>query len=120
MAKHNITGKEGEEIAVKFLEKIGYKVIERNWQFKKAELDIVARKGDRLVVAEVKTRATNAFGEPEVFVDVKKQRNIIRAANAYVIEKSIDMEVRFDIISVIHNGSETAVTHIEDAFYPLV
>lgn len=120
MAQHNLTGKQGEEIAVKHLAAKGYTVIDRNWRYRKAELDIIARKDGFLVAVEVKTRSTNAFGEPETFVDLKKQRNMIKAANAYVLEKNIGIEVRFDIISVVMMNGEIVVTHIEDAFYPLV
>lgn len=120
MAQHNTTGKEGEELAVKYLLGKGHTLIERNWRFRKTELDIITAKDNFIVVTEVKTRTTNAFGEPETFIDPKKQKNIIKAANAFVLGKDIEQEVRFDIVSVVVNDNGTVITHIEDAFYPLV
>lgn len=118
--QHIITGKQGEEMAVKHLLEKGHVLIDRNWRYRKTELDIITMKDEFLVVTEVKTRSTNVFGEPETAVDMKKQKNIIKAANAYVLEKGIGKEVRFDIVSIVANGSGTMLTHIEDAFYPLV
>lgn len=118
MAEHNETGKTGEELAVKYLEEKGYEILETNWRFKNLEADIIAQKKNILVIAEVKTRRTNYFGEPEEFVDKKKQKNLVKAANAYIELKGIDIEVRFDIISVLMKGEQVFIHQIEDAFYP--
>ena len=115
MAEHNETGQEGEEMAARHLAAKGYKILETNWRFRKLEADIIARKDDLLVVAEVKTRKTNFFGEPETFVNRKKQQNLIQAAHEYIQRKELELEVRFDIISVVLSD-ESAVKHIEDAF----
>jgi putative endonuclease len=120
MAEHNITGEKGEELAASFLKNKGYQVLETNWRFKNLEADIIASIGDTMVVAEVKTRKTNFFGEPETFVTRQKQRNLIKAANEYIQKNQLDLEVRFDIISVILNNSGSTINHIEAAFYPLV
>ncbi len=117
MAEHNETGKTGEELAVKHLEENGYEILETNWRFKNLEADIIAQKKKILVVVEVKTRRTNYFGEPEEFVDKKKQQNLIRAANAYIELKEIDLEIRFDIVSVLMKGEQILIRQIEDAFY---
>lgn len=119
MAEHNDTGMAGEELATEFLTKEGYAILERNWRFGREEIDIIAKKDDILVIAEVKTRSSNFFGEPEEFVDRQKQRALIKAANAYVERKGLDVEVRFDIISVILTSREKKVYHIEDAFSPI-
>ncbi len=118
MAQHNITGQKGEEIAAKYLVDKGYSILELNWRFKNLEADIIATKSKMLVIAEVKTRKSNYFGEPETFVNKQKQKNLIRTAHEYILRNNLDLEVRFDIISVMMNDS-TAVKHIEDAFYPL-
>lgn len=120
MATHNETGTKGEQIAANYLEKKGYTVLETNWRFKNLEADIIASIDKTLVIAEVKTRKSNYFGEPETFVNKQKQKNLINAANEYIIRNQLDMEVRFDIISVIVNDKEIKVNHIEDAFYPLL
>ena len=120
MAEHNDLGKQGEEIAVKFLKNKGYKILETNWRLGKNEIDIIARDGNFIVVAEVKTRQSNLFGEPEIAVTREKQKALIRSANAYVRMKMIDLEVRFDIISIILAKNTEQVNHITDAFYPLL
>lgn len=120
MATHNETGTKGEQIATNYLEKKGYTVLETNWRFKNLEADIIASINKTLVIAEVKTRKSNYFGEPETFVNKQKQKNLIMAANEYVVRNQMDTEVRFDIISIIINDKEMNINHIEDAFYPLL
>ena len=120
MAEHNEKGKQGEEIAVKFLKNKGYKILETNWRLGKNEIDIIAMDGKFIVIAEVKTRQSNHFGEPEIAVTREKQKALIRAANAYVRMKKLDFEVRFDIISIILAKNTEQIHHIEDAFYPLL
>lgn len=108
------TGKNGEEQAAEFLKKAGYIVLELNWRFKHLEIDIIAQHDKELVIVEVKTRASDFFGTPESFVDKEKQRKLIRAAHEYIVERKVDLEVRFDIISVI--SSSQKVYHIQNAF----
>jgi putative endonuclease len=76
MAEHNETGKRGEEIAADYLLSKGYIILETNWRYKNLEADIIATIDNTLVVAEVKTRKTNYFGEPETFVNKQKQKNL--------------------------------------------
>ena len=118
MAEHNLLGTKGEEIAVRYLKKNGYSIRATNWRYGKKEIDIVAEKDDTLVIIEVKTRRGTFFGEPEVFVSKEKRKNLIDAANAYIEKNDIDLEVRFDIISIISNGKTTQLNHLDDAFYP--
>ncbi len=118
MAELHETGKQGEAIAIAYLRKKGYEVLEANWFSDHLEVDIIARKDDLLVVIEVKTRRTSFFGEPEEFVSKSKQKMLIKAANHYLVKKDLDLEVRFDIIGVLFKGDKYQVNHIEDAFYP--
>ncbi|MGB3947804.1 MAG: YraN family protein [Bacteroidia bacterium] len=120
MATHNETGTKGEQIAANYLEKKGYTILETNWRFKNLEADIIASINKTLIVAEVKTRKSNYFGEPETFVNKQKQKNLIKTANEYIIRNSLDLEARFDIISIVMNEQEMKINHIEDAFYPLL
>ena len=115
MATHNELGKKGEDLAAEFLQKNGYAILERNWRFKKAEVDII-RKSDVLAVIEVKTRSTNHFGNPQDFVNQKKIKLLVEAINEYVITKDLDVEVRFDIIAILKNQQKFEIDHIEDAF----
>ena len=119
MAEHNDTGSKGEQLAAAFLVEKGYHILETNWRFKNLEADIIASIYKTLVVVEVKTRKNNYFGEPETFVNRQKQKNLIKAANEYIKLNKMDLEVRFDIISVIMNDTQS-VNHIEDAFYPTI
>lgn len=120
MAEHNLIGKKGEEIALGYLKKKGFKILEINWRFKKAEIDLITLKDDLLVVVEVKTRSSEAFENPKEAVTIGKQKNIIKAADAYIQEKEIDLECRFDVVSVLILKNETSIEHIEDAFHALL
>lgn len=114
------TGKWGEEQAIAYLKEHNYEILAVNWRFKKLEIDIIAQTKDKIVFVEVKTRSTEDFGEPETFVSLKKQRFIISAANQYIIEKNIDLEARFDIVSVLVFNGKWTINHLPDAFYPIV
>ncbi|GGK37049.1 MULTISPECIES: YraN family protein [Flavobacteriaceae] len=116
MAIHNELGKKGEELAVEYLEKDGYIILEKNWFYKKAEVDIIALKGDVLAVIEVKTRSSNYFGNPQDFVNQKKIKLLVDAINQYVTVKDLDVEVRFDIIAILKNQYTFKIEHLEDAF----
>ena len=116
MADHNELGKKGEQLAIAFLVKNEYKILEKNYRFQKAEVDIIAQKKDVLAVVEVKTRSTTYFGNPQDFVNPKKIKLLLSAIDNYVVEKDLDVEVRFDIIAIIHQKKETKIEHLEDAF----
>ena len=112
-------GKRGEQIAIDYLTEKGYKILERNWYFRKKEIDIIAEKDDFLVIIEVKSRSIGFHEDPKDAVNIKKQRFLIQAANAYVYKYDIELEVRFDIITVVfYNEHEYKLNHIDDAFYP--
>ena len=117
MAKHNILGAKGEQLAVDFLIDKGYDIIERNYRFDKAEVDIIASTSDMLVIVEVKTRATKGFGNPEDFVKPKQIQNLVKAADHYIQENELDLEVRFDIVAIIGSGENYDIEHLENAFY---
>jgi len=117
MAKHYDLGITGEKIAVDFLIKKGYKICDINWRFQKAEIDIIAQKENTLVCVEVKTRSSNYFGDPQDAVDAKKIKHLVKAMDHYVVSKNLDVEVRFDIIAIIKNKTETNIEHLEDAFF---
>jgi len=119
MAKHNELGRKGEEIAVEFIKRKGYEVLETNWRHRKAEIDIIAKLDEVLVFLEVKSRSTDHFGRPESFVDARKQQLVADAASVYMEEIGHDWEVRFDIISILfHNEMHQSVDHFQDAFFP--
>jgi putative endonuclease len=109
-------GNWGEEYSVVYLQKKGYEVVERNYRFKKNEIDIIAKFGNNLIIVEVKTRQTAEIGEPWRAVTKSKQKQIIKVANQYVQANQIDLDVRFDIVSIVHNSYRTEIEHIEGAF----
>lgn len=119
MATHNDLGRKGEAMAKAHLEATGYEIMDENWVFGKAEVDLIAYKNSVIIFTEVKTRTGNAFGEPEDFVDARKQRLLVEAADEYIYLMNHEGEVRFDIISILfdRNNNHT-LKHIEDAFWP--
>ena len=118
MAKHNELGKQGEEIAAQYLIEKGYEIVERNWRNKHKEIDIIAKDGKDLVIVEVKTRQNDEYGDPDIAVTRQKQRRLISAANAYLFQNKLDIDTRFDIISIIFKEDKPVIDHIEDAFLP--
>ena len=117
MAEHNELGKFGEELAVEFLQKKGYTVLETNWTFQKAEIDIIVQKDNIVAVVEVKTRSSIDFGLPQDFVKPKKIQLLVKAVNEYIISNDLDVEIRFDIIAIYKEGKIYKIEHIKDAFF---
>lgn len=117
MATHNELGKIGEEAAVEFLLQNGYKILERNWVFQKAEIDIIAQSENTLAIVEVKTRSSLDFGLPQDFVKPKKIQLLVKAVNEYVQQHDLSASIRFDIIAVHKNNDHLQVEHLTDAFY---
>lgn len=114
---HNELGKWGEQYAAEYLEKNGFEILERNWFFAKAEIDIIATKNNELIIVEVKTRISDFFGDPQDFVSSSKIKLLVKAANEYVISNDLDIETRFDIIAVLKNKTQEKLEHFENAFY---
>lgn len=119
MAIHNDTGKAGEKAAIQFLAQNDYEILEENWTYGKAEVDIVALKSNTIIFIEVKTRSSVAFGLPEEFVNPAKQKLLQKAAQAYIEIMEHEGEIRFDIIAVLlTKENQFTINHIEDAFWP--
>ena len=108
-------GKRGEDLAVEYLISKGYQILERNWHSGHKEIDIIALQDTTLAIIEVKTRKSDDYGEPDISVGATKQQMLIWAADAYVRYKQLEVEVRFDIISIIFTETEQHLEHIEDA-----
>jgi putative endonuclease len=117
LAVHYRQGMDGEEAAAIYLYSQGYEIRGRNYRFRKAEIDILAFKEGVLVVVEVKTR-TKGFYEPlSHTVSRLKIQRLVRAANHYVREKGLEVEVRFDVIQVFGQCGNYELRHLENAFY---
>jgi len=118
-------GATGEDIAAQYLEGLGYYVLERNYRFEKAEVDLVCfepaevyEQGGELVFVEVKTRRGVGFGLPEEAVTPEKQRNVIKAAKAFLYERHLEgSPCRFDVISILLKNDQPEIEHFKNAFW---
>ncbi|MEM9920515.1 MAG: YraN family protein [Bacteroidota bacterium] len=118
MAKHNELGQTGEVLARRYLEEKGYKVLECNWRYRRAEIDLICWDGSILVFVEVKTRSSDLFGHPASKVNARKEALMVEAAGIYMEQIEHEWEFRFDIVSVLLSPSKEAkIEHFEDAFY---
>jgi len=106
----NILGKVGEDFSAKYLEKQGYKIIDRNYKIRTAEIDIIAEKDNTIIFVEVKTRSNIRHGFPVEAVNLRKQKRIIEGASVFLFN------CRFDVIEVYSVGDELELRHIENAF----
>ena len=119
MAQHLDLGRKGEALAKAHLENTGYEIMDENWTHGRLEVDLIAYKNGTIIFTEVKTRTGRGFGEPEDFVDTRKQKLLADAADEYLYLMNHQGEVRFDIISVLFDQKNNHVLkHIEDAFWP--
>ena len=107
-------GKIGEDIAAAYLQELDYEILDRNWRFKRVELDIVARKDSTLVFCEVKTRRSNSHGIPSEAITPAKLQNIRTAALHWLTNnESKHQGIRFDALSVICcDGFPATISHI--------
>ena len=120
MASQHQIGEQGEKIAARYLTGLGYKIRERNWHFGHSEIDIIAVDGEELVIVEVKSRTGDRYEHPSEAVSKQKIRHIIEAAEGYIQLHEIDMDTRFDVVTVIFYGQEYELEHFKDAFYPMM
>ncbi len=118
MAEHNEIGQQGENEAIEFLKKKGFRILHTNWHSRHKEIDIIAKYQNLIVFIEVKTRSmrSSLIEAPVEAVNRKKQRFVVEAADDYIQKYNIAEEARFDIISVIFYHAKTVIEHIEDAF----
>ena len=114
-------GNKGEQIAAKYLQKEGYKILARNWYFDHKEVDIIAKQGDEIVIVEVKTREGDYFEEPWEAVSTAKIRNLVEIADVWLNQNNIDLDTRFDVISIVFSDDvHYELTHFPGAFIPPV
>ncbi len=110
-------GSEGEDLAVRFLQKKGYRIVARNYKTPVGEIDIIARDGDTIVFIEVKTRTDISFGYPFEAVNKRKRQKLKNLALLYLKRQGKESPVRFDVLSIFYmdNGKKD-IEHIKDAF----
>lgn len=111
-------GVQGEDLAVAFLAKSGYTILDRNFRCKGGEVDIVARDGKTVVFVEVKTRKTLSYGVPQLAVTPFKQRQIMKASLTWLSRNRChDTPARFDVIAItLQSSGAPAIEHINNAF----
>ena len=117
MTKNQALGKQGEQLAMDYLKEQGYQIVRRNYRYLQAEIDIIARKKDQLVVVEVKFRQRNFFEDLSQTVNKKKRNLLIMAADQFIQSHELDLELRFDVITIIQNDQGYTIEHMESAFY---
>jgi putative endonuclease len=119
MAVHLDLGRYGEQLAKDFLIDAGYRILDQNWRYGRAELDLIASKDHSIIFVEVKTRRSADHGEPEDFVNWKKEKQLEFASSAYIAQRNHHGEIRFDIIAIIFENKDLyQINHIQDAFWP--
>lgn len=116
MAQAQDLGKKGERAAAEFLSRKGYRILEQNYRYLKAEIDIIAQKENTVVAVEVKTRSTPDFGNPQDFVKPQQIERLVMALDHYIVQNDLEVEARFDIVGIIKNKLGTRIEHLEDAF----
>ena len=116
MAKYNQLGKEGELIAFMVLQRDGFTILETNWRFQKAEIDIIAKKDRFLIFIEVKTRKSKKFGKPSDAIDTKKIALYKDAVEGYLEQYPSEDKIRFDVLNIMIGKDETQIEHIPNAF----
>jgi putative endonuclease len=110
-------GKKGEEKALRFLKKRGYRIIENNYVCKMGEMDLIAKEKDTLAFIEVKTRTSTMFGPPQLAVNSSKQRQLSKVALYYLKEKRLeDVKARFDVVAILLGQKGEEIELIRDAF----
>lgn len=117
MANHNDLGSLGEQLAQEYLQGLNYTLVAQNWQWGKAEVDIIAYDKEVLVFVEVKTRQQATFGPPELAVTAKKQQLLYGLATEYMYQIEHEQEFRFDVIAIIIEP-KISIQHFPDAFFP--
>ena len=116
MNENHLLGQEAETRAANYFIEKGFIVLERNFRYRKAEVDLIVRKKNILVAVEVKARRTDYFGLPQDFVRQKQWQRLIMAIDYYVVERNLDVDVRFDILAFVVQNGKWNRAHIENAF----
>ncbi|TMM58489.1 endonuclease [Maribacter algarum] len=117
MGKHNEFGKEGEKIATDFLINKGYEIKYRNYRYLKSEIDVIAQKENILAIVEVRARSNDKIIPIADTITKKKIKLLVMGADHFVVENKLDVEVRFDVITILKNKSIFKIEHLESAFY---
>ncbi len=116
MAKHLLTGRNGERLAEIWLVEKGYRLLEVNWRFKNWEIDLIAEKHGILHFIEVKTRTSLLFGHPEESVDHHKIRHLVNASAEYLYLHPEWQRIQIDVLSILLKNGIPDFFLIEDVY----
>jgi len=112
------TGSKGEDMACDYLQQHGFRIVERNWRFRRWEVDIIAAKNDRLHFFEVKTRTSDVYGKPEESISYKKMQNLKNAAEEYQYLHPEWKYLQFDVLAIsLYNNQPVEYFYIEDVYF---
>ncbi len=115
--KRKDSGKIAEDLAVEYLQKDGYRIIERNYMYSHSEIDIIAQKGMYLVFVEVRSKSGTKYGTPEDSMSKSKRSQVRKVAEFYLFtHKTLDLQMRFDFVGVVFGPKEPQINHIINAF----
>lgn len=113
-----ILGQRGEDVAARFLEQKGMKIIARNYRAEHGEIDIIVLDGNTLAFVEVKTSKSKSFGPPQTWINEKKQQNLAQTAEAFLYQNNYEnYDCRFDVVALEKKGENFIINHIKDAFW---
>lgn len=115
MARHNETGKWGENVACEYLKSKGYAIVDRNWRSGHYEVDIIAMSANRIIFVEVKTRDKDMEAAYDAF-DTGKQRRLVHSANAFVQAYNIPHDIQYDLITIVGEEHNYRMEHHEDLY----
>lgn len=116
MYQRHITGKIGEDIACQYLIENNYQILERNFECRQGELDIIVKDKNEIVFIEVKTRTNNKYGSPIESITYLKQKHIIRSIQYYLYKRKLENEfVRIDVMEIYGQGKNFHIKHIKNA-----
>ncbi len=117
MGKHNEFGQEGEQIASDFLKQKGYQILKQNYRYDRAEIDILAQIDEILAVVEVKSRTSGFLEDISHTINRGKIQRLVKATDHFITQNNLDLEVRYDIITVIKKRNDFEIEHLENAFH---
>lgn len=116
MSNRVAQGAAAENLALRYLEMRGLKLVERNFRCRVGELDLIMRDAGHLVFVEVRSRRSSQFGTPAESVTRTKQQKLLRAAAFYLQRCHLDLPCRFDVVAILQTATEPHIDWIRDAF----
>lgn len=110
-----LIGKKGEERAQKYLQELGYRILDKNFRSRFGEIDLIALDSSTLVFIEVKTRTTLLFGHPSEAIQTKKLKKLLKTSQYYqILHRNLPALIRFDAVEIIYSYNNVTINHIKN------